>query len=142
MTVDATRLINGLQRLGPQIAYATRDETVAQMRRHPFVPFDKGELRGSIRGDPVVLISGTRSTFRVRAPVIQAVTTDRGARPHVIRPRRAGGVLVFNWPKAGGVVHLRKVNHPGNPPMPWWRDVVTDSFRQALPIAARRVAPQ
>lgn len=142
MTVDATRLTNGLQRLGPQIAYATRDETVAQMRRHPFVPLDKGELVGSIRGDPVVLIAGTRSTFRVLAPVIQATTTEYGAPPHVIRPRRPGGLLVFYWPKVGATVALRKVNHPGNRPMPWWRDVVTQSFRQALPIAARRVVPQ
>lgn len=142
MTVDATRLNRGLVRLGTQIAYAARDETVAQMRRHPLVPRDTGELVGSIRGEPAVIVTGTRSTFRVKAPVIQALTTDKGARPHVIRPRRQGGLLVFSWPKAGGTVFLRHVNHPGNRPMPWWRDVVTQSFRQALPIAARRVVPQ
>lgn len=38
---------------------------------------------------------------------------EEGTRPHVIKPRRMGGVLVFEWPKAGGTVYLRRVNHPG-----------------------------
>lgn len=142
MTVNATRLINGLRSVGPRILSAAIDETVTQARRHPFVPYDKGQLRGSIRRDPGIILAGPVSRGKVRAPVIQATTTDKGARPHVIRPRNPGGRLVFYWPKAGQVVALRKVNHPGNLPMPWWRDVITQSYRQALPIAARRVFPQ
>lgn len=38
---------------------------------------------------------------------------DEGTRPHEIRPRRPGGLLVFYWPKVGKVVFLPKVNHPG-----------------------------
>jgi hypothetical protein len=73
------------------------------------------------------------------APVIQASTTDKGARPHVIVPRRAGGLLVFNWPKAGGTVFLRRVHHPGNPPDPWWRQTLERNWPQALKLAARTV---
>jgi len=59
------------------------------------------------------------------APVI------RGARPHVIRPKKVGGFLAFLWPgdPRGGPVRrlpdgrvlLRSVNHPGNEPNLFWR---------------------
>jgi hypothetical protein len=46
---------------------------------------------------------------------------DQGARPHVIRPRRAR-FLRFYWPKVGRVVFFRRVNHPGNKPYHFlWR---------------------
>lgn len=57
------------------------------------------------------------------APVVQAATTNSGARPHVIRPRR-GKVLSFHWPKAGGRVAFRYVNHPGNRGTHWWDKVI------------------
>jgi hypothetical protein len=43
-----------------------------------------------------------------------ALANDQGAAPHVIRPKRKNGMLVFYWAKVGRVVHLRRVNHPGN----------------------------
>lgn len=60
------------------------------------------------------------------APVIQALTTNYGARPHIIVPKRAGGVLAFNWPQAGGMVFLRRVNHPGNVGTRWWSKLIDD----------------
>jgi hypothetical protein len=39
-----------------------------------------------------------------------------GTKPHPIFPKRAGGFLRFNWPKAGGIVFFRSVNHPGTKP--------------------------
>jgi hypothetical protein len=43
-----------------------------------------------------------------------ALFVDQGTRPHVITPRKPGGLLVFYWPKVGHMVFLRSVKHPGN----------------------------
>jgi len=47
-----------------------------------------------------------------------AAAVHEGARPHVIRARRAS-LLRFYWPKVGRVVFFPKVNHPGNRPNPF-----------------------
>jgi hypothetical protein len=122
-----------------QVVTAASDETVRIARRDPRVPRgETGELIGSIRSLHDTKVAGSRRTVTVVAPVIQAATTDKGARAHRIVPKRAGGLLVFHWPKAGGVVFLRHVNHPGNAPRPWWQAVLTDAWRQGLRTAARR----
>ena len=35
-------------------------------------------------------------------------------RPHMIFPKKAGGLLVFFWAKAGKTMFLRSVRHPGS----------------------------
>lgn len=39
-----------------------------------------------------------------------------GTRPHMIFPRRLGGVLVFFWEKTQRLMFLRHVHHPGTRP--------------------------
>lgn len=134
MPADASRLRQGLAQWAGRVMAQAAPETVAEARRHPRVPRDELELERSITAGPV-LSSGNSHRFELKAPVIQAVTTDQGARPHVIRPRRAS---VLRFPANGRIVFARKVNHPGNPPRPWWRQVVTDAFTKALAAAARR----
>lgn len=66
-------------------------------------------------------------TVTAEAPVVQAATTERGARAHVITTRppnrkarsgRGRGALRF---KVGGkTLYRRRVNHPGNRPKPWF----------------------
>lgn len=79
------------------------------------------------------------TTFRItaKAPVVQAATTNSGARPHVIRPRRAK-VLSFYWPKVGARVAFLKVNHPGNRGSHWW-DKVIDRHPAILAAVLRRL---
>lgn len=48
-----------------------------------------------------------------------ALANELGARPHIIRPRKPGGMLIFYWAKVGRVVHLLQVSHPGNRPYLW-----------------------
>lgn len=78
-------------------------------------PVRTGTLRASITADPVrrtgpwALTSGISATAPYAAPV------HEGARPHIIRPKHARA-LRFDWPKAGGIVFFKKVNHPGNRP--------------------------
>lgn len=64
-------------------------------------------IGGSIRETPNAVrgLVGTRVKY--------ALIIHRGARAHKIRPRRQGGMLKFYWERAGMVVWLRSVNHPG-----------------------------
>jgi hypothetical protein len=97
-----------------------------------------GELRASIRSVRRSHLGGTAFRTTVEAPVIQAATTDKGARPHVIRPVRATR-LRFYSPKAGAIVWARQVNHPGNAPAPWWQEGLRRQAQPTLSRAARRV---
>lgn len=45
-----------------------------------------------------------------------ALIHHEGTEPHVIEPRRPGGVLVFWSDRAGAVIAVRRVNHPGTQP--------------------------
>jgi hypothetical protein len=51
--------------------------------------------------------------FESRSPARQSMWMEHGTRPHLIRPKKAGGFLVFYWPKVGRTVFLRTVHHPG-----------------------------
>jgi hypothetical protein len=53
-----------------------------------------------------------RGVISVRHPA--AIHVINGTRPHMIFPRRPGGVLRFTV--GGRVVYARYVNHPGNKP--------------------------
>lgn len=58
-------------------------------------------------------------------------------RPHVITPRRAGGVLVFEVPGAG-TVFARRVNHPGSsPPAHLIEEAVREAGRSFAYLAPR-----
>lgn len=54
--------------------------------------------------------------FQVGSDVPYALYMHEGTKPHTIKPRKPGGVLVFFWPKVGHVVHFKSVNHPGTRP--------------------------
>lgn len=70
--------------------------------------------RRRLSGAPTIAYS-----IQATSPV--AVYTEKGTNAHIIRPRKQGGVLAFHWPRAGGTVFLRFVNHPGNEAMPWFK---------------------
>lgn len=65
-----------------------------------------------------------RGVVNVRHPAALYVTG--GTRPHIIRPRRPGGVLRFMV--NGQVVYARYVNHPGTKP----NDFLLRALRAAL----------
>jgi len=84
-------------------------------------PVDTGDLRRKT-GAEVVSTTKNRITATAVIDVDYAVFVTQGTRFHTIRPKRAGGVLVF---KVGGVtVFAKKVNHPGNDPNPFFDKVV------------------
>lgn len=138
MAVDVSQVETALQRFAAQTMTAAGPLTADKVRADSRTPRgDTLELVGSIRSPGLTRADGVRYSTQVMSDVIQAATTDRGARPHPIRPRTPGGLLVFNWPRAGGTVFLRHVNHPGNQAQNWWEPAVRDAFARALPQAAR-----
>lgn len=137
MAADATRFRVGLQRWA-ETTMRRAVPAAAELARHdPRVPRKTGELAGAIQASPTILSTGTRWFGNVSAPIVQAATTHRGARPH---PIPGTPILVFHWAKRGRVVAFRHVNHPGNPARPWWDAVIRDAYRQALIAAARSAA--
>lgn len=52
---------------------------------------------------------------RITNSAAHATYLNNGTPPHVIRPRKPGGVLVFTN-KAGQIVFAREVHHPGTRP--------------------------
>lgn len=134
VTSDARRLKAALRSWSHGVTVDANRRMVDFARQD--APRVTGELVNSIETKPVVA-AGDSFRGGLTAGVIQAATTDKGARAHVIRPKRVGGKLVFHWPKAGETVFLSKVNHPGNPPQRWWRPLHERRWPRALRAAAR-----
>lgn len=87
-----------------------RADNVANFMRFR-VGVKTGETLASIRTEdeaPAVLAT---AGYPGRTP--QVGYQMFGTAAHVIRPRRAGGTLVFYWEKAGRMAYFKKVNHPG-----------------------------
>lgn len=70
----------------------------------------------------------TREAYGLRTRITNtaeyATYLENGTRPHIIRPKRPGGVLVFQN-KAGQTVFAREVHHPGTRPY----RILTDALR-------------
>lgn len=143
MTSDAYRLREAIR----EWALIVTDEAVIrlehQARTGQEVPRKTGELARSINRK-VTRVNGDRMETGLTAGVIQAATTDKGAKAHVIRPRKGaymlgapGGKLVFYWPKVGRVIGLPYVNHPGNRGIHWWKAFHERRWADALRTAAR-----
>lgn len=117
---------------------AWEQEAKRQLRRHH--QSRTGRLENSIRGRVDVAGPTVRVVMQT-GDLIQARTTNRGARPHVIRPRTRQ-YLAFHWDKAtpsmrrlpDGRVLFRSVNHPGNRGSRW--------FDKAADLARTRLLPR
>lgn len=110
-------LRQALLRRYEQAAEATADSTREALASA--APRKSGALQQSIE---VHVERRAEGTFVIVAesPLVQAATTNYGARPHTIR----GNPLSFYWPKAGKQVFARTVRHPGNVGTGWWTNVI------------------
>ena len=97
---------------------------VAETRRT--VPVDTGQLLESITASAT--LRGPVLTVTVESPLVQAATTNSGARPHVIVPRRR---QALRFRVGGRVVYARRVNHPGNRGTHWF-DRAMGEWRRAV----------
>lgn len=104
---------SGMSRLGTTATNEAKSEAGRKLTRRT------GNYAGSFRSTttasgphgPRLRIENTAKTAdgRPLAPII-----EHGSRPHVIRPKKAGGMLVFEI--KGETVFAREVNHPGTKP--------------------------
>lgn len=85
-------------------------------RAKVLAPVDTGRLRASIQGR-LGRTWTLRPQFTVFTNVEYAQMVHDGTRPHIIRPRRPGGVLRFQV--GGQVVYARVVHHPGTRARPF-----------------------
>lgn len=86
---------------------------------------------------------GSTITTVVSTEVDYASFQDQGTKgPYMIFPKRAGGRLVFFWPRVGRVVAFRQVRHPGirNPSKFWSSNTRRQDWEDALGSAARETS--
>lgn len=86
-------------------------------------PMRSGRLKTAIRADAARREGPWKIDGGVSVDVPYAAAVHEGARPHIIRARRAP-VLSFFWPKVGRQVFFKSVNHPGNRPNPFLSNAV------------------
>ncbi len=98
-------------RTGPVVRHVERiaDSTISNTRGLALAHFRSGQYDRSFV---------KRFEMRARGPSFvvtnvseHAMILERGSVPHIIRPKRQGGVLRFII--AGRVIYARQVNHPG-----------------------------
>lgn len=89
------------------------DQGVAQVQTSPGFKPQTGKLQRATKAKVVRLGSGCVLKMSNSRPYAAAI--DRGAKAHLISPKRPGGRLRFRGP-GGGFVYARRVRHPGNKP--------------------------
>ena len=88
---------------------------------------------GALRSSLYAVLSG-RSTLKLGSTDPKAVFIEKGTKPHVILPRRPGGVLRFSVGIApavglGRVVFTRRVHHPGTRAKPFMRPAAREAHK-------------
>lgn len=109
--VALQRLLSGKQ--GPLYQQLINRATIVQMKARQQAHKKTGALAASIIKRPIQ--SGKGMAMLIGSELPYAAFHHDGTRPHLILPVNAQA-LVFNWPKAGGIVFLKQVNHPGTKP--------------------------
>lgn len=102
---------------GTALAIASAPAPGKAPRNRTGINYATGRLIASIR--PGYERWGFELEGRVTANARHSNMVHGGTRPHIIRPRKAGGRLVFFWAKAGRTVVLKQVNHPGTQGIPF-----------------------
>lgn len=102
--------INAKDLPGVRRSMTRRTKRVAALARAT-APTQTGRLKRSIKST----MKGSTGEVSVGGPgVPYASPVIFGARPHIIRPKKKGGMLRFET--GGRVVFARQVSHPGNRP--------------------------
>lgn len=96
-----------MSRLGGFVTRAGQELADQRLQRR------SGAFRGGFTTHTEREAGGLRT--RITNSAEHASYLNNGTRPHVIRPRKPGGVLVFTN-KAGQIVFAREVHHPGTRP--------------------------
>lgn len=126
MAVDLTNLRNQLlESAERRVRRATEMMTDDLKRTAPVVT---GEMQRKT-GVEVTSVTPQRITAEARSDVPYAEYVTMGTRPHVIVPKRPGGVLRFQV--MGETVFAKRVNHPGTEANDFY-DVVVNNWDRYL----------
>lgn len=143
MAADGSGLRDLLTRWGEAVAQQWSEEITAAVKTAAPVATPTGDPRqrqpGTLRDridHTAIAQTGEGYGFSVEAPGIEAVTTSKGAAPHVIRPTR-GKVLVFYVD--GQQRFAPEVNHPGNAGTDWFGLALREQGQPTLDRASRGV---
>jgi HK97 gp10 family phage protein len=115
---DVSRLAEALK-MSAQQSGITTQQVLIQASNHILaemesrVPVRSGELRRSLQ----IKVETDKVTIGPNTPYAGYV--EFGTQPHEIRPKSAGGVLVFTI--GGRKVFTKKVHHPGTKAQPYVR---------------------
>lgn len=93
-----------MSRLGGYVTREAQSLTAAKLERHT------GMYGDGFRTHTTREAYGLRTRITNVAPY--AAYIEDGTRPHIIRPKKPGGVLVFTN-KAGQLIFAKQVHHPG-----------------------------
>jgi hypothetical protein len=131
-TVSAEGLLRSVEEYAVRKLGRCGELFVAEVERN--APKRTRELVDSIESTtPVIFTDEVRMTVRVTAtsddgapyPTFQNEGTGIfGPEGQPIRPKKPGGVLVFDWPAAGGIVFARSVI--GTEPTRFWDKAVDE----------------
>lgn len=134
MPFDVQPMRQELRRRQRAFAREARGLVTADLRDAS--PVDSGELRRSITTSAPSISDSQISFTAQTGDLVQAETTERGARPHVIVPR-SKQALAFTV--GGQRVVVRRVDHPGNPARPWFHPTL-DNWPQIVRRVWARVS--
>lgn len=139
MTADATGLKRKLVQRQRSVVQRMTEDLRGQLRAA--APRDTGQLTRSIKASWSQTGATTFKMVFETGDLVQANTTNDGARRHIIRPRHQGGVLRFQL-RSGQVVFTTIVHHPGNRATHWWDKQLTapkvrNARRRAIVSAPR-----
>lgn len=105
-----------LQRLGRRIVANARQKA----------PVKTGNLRRSIGSR--VRVTNKRVTLDIFARAKYAAYVHDGTKPHIIRPRKPGGVLAF--PMGGRTVFATYSRHPGTRAREFLKNAIAEEVRR------------
>jgi len=133
-SADITRLANAMRESAhdanittQQVMIESANYLLSEMQAR--VPVDTGELRSSLT------VKVEQNRVLVGPTAAYAPYVEFGTKPHEIKPKNAGGVLVFNV--GGRKVFAKKVNHPGTKAQPFVRPAYEAWVGSVAPLVGK-----
>jgi hypothetical protein len=129
-TLQGARQLNArltaVKNVGEDILREVGLTAVLEQKR--LAPVKTGNLRRTIHLDKV-----TRRSALTVASAGYSAFVELGTRPHIIEPRKRGGVL--RWKDGTQVRFAKRVRHPGTKPQPFMVPGAQKAIRESKAIA-------
>lgn len=110
------------------LAKASAPSPGSRPRNRTLINYSTGNLKAQIvngRGR-----FGPELEIQTLALPKYSIFVHEGTLPHVITPKRPGGMLKFYWHRMDSMAYFRKVNHPGTRRIPF----LAENLREAVKL--------